>query len=155
MKNKGGQFYLIFAIIVMGLVTGLLALQNYVVKGDVSEVNQIKEELQIESQNLMDYVLNTGDSSAINSFTQEFSEHVGNYEIIYAIEYDSNLDVFNYQNNAKNSFSSGTDYLVNGNNLTINFNNASYLFNLKEGDDFYFIVSKKEGNENYVATNSE
>ena len=156
-KNSKGQFYLIFAIIVMGLVTGLLALQNYTLRDDYSDVQKIKEELQIESQQVLDYIYinNENYENTLENFTKEFSNYAKNYEIIYITGKNSNPQVYKYEDGEKSIFVKDKNYSINGNDLTIKFNNVDFVFELKEGENFYFIVAKKEGGEVHVETNAE
>lgn len=158
-KGKKAQFYLIFAIIIMGLVSGVLALKNYSLREDTLGIKKIKQELQIESRHVLDYISLNGENlengqPVLENFTQEFSDYAKGYEIIY-ITGGLTPDVYKYVGGEREDFTEGENYHIEGTELTINFNNASYLFKLKEGKNFYFIISKQEKGGMYVETNSE
>ena len=57
-NKKRGQFYLMAAIIIIAILSGLTFIFNYSVPGVGSVQNfYIKEELSIEAEKVMDYAL--------------------------------------------------------------------------------------------------
>jgi hypothetical protein len=148
-SDKSGQFYLIFAIIIVAVIIGFVTLSNFSSKQDNSEIKELKTVLEIESKNVMEYYSSSG-VNKIENFTAEFSNYVGNeFEIIYIVGTKTNPEVYKYVRGNREDVS----FTKNVNVLTINFNNLDYSFNLKEGNNFYFIISKEKGGEIYVETN--
>ena len=73
--NKTGQFYLVAAIIIAGIAIGLVAVANYSKKQEQTEINSLKEEIQIESSMVLDHALNTGESQQETSnLMQDFTQ---------------------------------------------------------------------------------
>ncbi|HLC77792.1 MAG TPA: hypothetical protein VJH92_01575 [Candidatus Nanoarchaeia archaeon] len=151
-KSKRGQFYLIAAIVIIGLVAGIFTVANYSQKREPAIVYDLAEELAQESGNFLDRSAISGNYDW-ESFTGNFSRYVGrDIEVIYIVdETGSNaVSVFHYINSAKTDY---TNYTSGSDSVTISYQNSDYDFELREGKDFYFIMSQEIGEERYVATN--
>jgi hypothetical protein len=135
------------------LIIGLFLIANYSKANPVyPRVYDIKEELEIESGNVLDRGAITGNYNW--EFTQAFSRYVGNnIEIVYIIE-DGSLEAFTYDEGGMPQFLTlGTDYFVNGNLVNMTWEDNYYYFGLRQGKDFYFIISQHIGQDKYVAHN--
>lgn len=150
LKNKIGQFYLMTALIIITLIVSIIAIYNYSSRKEYSRVHDLAEELKVESGKVLDY-------GAINevypwdSFTNNFTDYAGkDIEITYVTGNSSDYSAFYYdQIGVKQNT---TFYFVNP-TLTVTHNNANYTFNLREGQNFYFVISQHIGDEYYVTTN--
>ena len=113
--NKSGQVYIIAAIIVIGLILGYVTVTNVLRKSDTNvRVYDMRDELNIESGEVLDYGTYSGDSisktnpdgsvttftdlnALLSDFTDVYNEHAGegsdlifvfgNGEVIKAISY--------------------------------------------------------------------
>ncbi len=75
MKNKGGQFYLLAAIVIIVLILGYVGVSNYINKKNTTKVYDVKEELNIEGSEVLEYgVLNSGDLSLTNENDVEIAK---------------------------------------------------------------------------------
>ncbi len=148
-KTRRGQFYLIAAIVIIGLIAGMLAITNYSKKQGTSLVYDLKDELEVESGKFLDRSAVSGNYSW-NGFESNFSKYAGkDINIIYVVE-DSGLNVSIYNNGLGQTYN---NYTQNGNNLTVSYGGSDYGFVLRQGKDFYFIISQYIGDEKYVAHN--
>ena len=104
--NKTGQFYLVAAIIIAGIAIGLVAVANYSKKQEQTEINSLKEEIQIESSMVLDHALNTGESqqetsNLMQDFTQIYIDSESRDKNLYFIfGRQSNIILKGYQKNA-------------------------------------------------------
>ena len=55
MKQKRGQFYLVAAIVIISLIVGFSVVSNYATNKEVVKLYDLKEELGIESANVLKY----------------------------------------------------------------------------------------------------
>ena len=53
--NKRGQFYLVAAMVIIVLIVGFAAVQNYTKKSRTIKLIDLKEELGIESGKVLDF----------------------------------------------------------------------------------------------------
>ena len=167
--NKSGQFYLVSAIILAAIVISVIAVSNYSKKNEYLDLNSLRDELNIESAAVLDYGLNQGLSQALmnqrlTDFTQRYinSESrdknlyfvFGNQENVTLKGYQKTSHVVSLDNMAVTSSSgefSGT-LDPTGSSVTLNVDENSYIFTLKNGENFYFIISREIGGEEYVVT---
>ena len=151
MKKEGtkGQAFLITAIVFIAIVGAFITLKNYSKKTEFSTFPYMAEEIQIESEKVMDYALINEDYSSINIFTQDISDYTKKEGIdIYFIE-DSlgSLSCYNVDGKTCN-------LVVNGNEILATINGISYSFTKTGGKNFYFIMIKEDGEEKYVYKNA-
>ncbi len=158
--KKRGQAFLITAVIFIAIVSTLITIHNYSKKTTFSTFPYVAEEIQIESEKIMDYVL-VSEDDVIDDFTKDVSNYAKKEGIdIYFItgKYPS-IEFYNYVENNKNPLNVNID---NSNKLitaTIGQspNQENYEFTFyPEGKHFYFIMSKEKevGGEKYVYTNA-
>lgn len=150
-KNSKGQFYLIATIIIVGLVIGLAVTFNYSTKSNSHEAEEIAKELQIESENVMDYdTLNPGNAQFEN-FARDYSAYIGKDKDIYFIIVNGGYrEAYKYTNGAKIDLSSSLNVNTEEKNIQFTLENEIYSFKLNEGKNFYFLVVQKTGGEKYV-----
>lgn len=150
-KGKKGQFYLIAAIAIITLALGVILVYNYSDQSGGSRVKELAQELQTESSKVLNYQDYSSDYK-IEEFTQNFSEYAGKrIEIIYLIGEESNFQVYRFDElGQKQNY---LDYVENAGTVSININSSVYNFELREGQNFYFIMYQQEGGNKYVETN--
>lgn len=149
--NKKAQFYLISAVILVILIVGLVSVTNYSAKKGNSYISNYGEELEIESEKVIDYSSLNSDSK-LDDFTSQYSNYLGTRADAYFITgSEGNMQAYKYTNNIKTDLSS---YLtLTEDKINFELENTTYEFDLNKGQNFYFILSKEIEGENYVYTN--
>jgi len=173
MINKRGQFYLLAAIIIIGVIIGFVAISNYAERRAAIKIYDLKEELEIESANVLDY----GTYSELNETQMEvlikhFIEQYAAYEenIYFIFGDEQKINIIGYCELATNisvtETGGGSTILIldDGGEVTheatngkikeviIEIEGEEYKFSLKHGENFYFIIYFEIGEETYVAT---
>lgn len=153
-KSKRSQVFLITAVIFIAIISTLITIKNYSKKTEFSSFPYIAEEIQIESEKVMDYALVNDKWNEIDDFTQNVSNYVKKEDIdIYFITGDSESS--SCYTDAKPCTITKSDKIT----ATIGQvpNQESYEFPLyQEGKHFYFIMikEKEDRGEKYVYTNA-
>ena len=165
-RVKKAQFYLIAALIIVFVIIGFFSLSNYAKKQKTDvRIYNVAEELKIETGNVYDYgVYNQKNLSLLidNWTTQyyDYSRVSGNLDdwiFIYGNQNDITAVTFTKEAAGNIGVVVGTERvnvpiersgkkikkLPSGNNLNLEFNNISYGFNLKTGENFYFVIKSK------------
>ena len=176
--NKRGQFYLVAAIIIIGIVFGLYSAKNYVKteKEDV-RIYDLSNELKEEGARVVDYgIYNSmvGVKSISERFIKEISEEylgekVNNILVGYGNE--DNIYVKKYEEIISGDISlGGTSVKVKTKSeilllsediieekvedkiekVTIVNGGLSYGFDLEEGENFFIILEKEVENEKHI-----
>lgn len=96
----------------------------------------------------------------LDKFTKNYSDYLGKgIEIVYVLENETNdLEVYEYNS------SSGKKIFINYYNLSYNsgtgvgeikvpVNSTNYTFEMRDGKDFYFIITKESFGEKHIITN--
>ena len=152
-RGKKGQFYLVAAIIIVGIVIALSVILNYSSKTNSYGTEEIAKELTIEGEKVIDYdEFNNGDFTEIYDFSNQYSYYVGEDTDIYFILVDKINgfeDAYMYTQGQKVDLRS--DLVVNE-DVIFRYDNINYNFKLEEGKGFYFIVVYEKGGDRYVFT---
>ena len=192
MQRKRGQFYLLAAIVIIVLILGYAGVSNYINKRNATKVYDVKEELNIEGKDVLEFgVLRsdditlttisgeniTGENAIIQHFITLYTiylESVGENINLYYIFGNGNtikaykiadVEIGSLTLNIEGAAStnniikksvqelSQSEYAVDNQKVNVTINGNNYPFDLKEGENFYFIVSQTVGGEQYVETN--
>ena len=167
--GKSGQFYLIAAIILAAIIIGIAAVSNYSRKSTNVRIDDLKEELQIESSNVLDYgtykELNQAQKYTLfNNFAQTYIDsESGNKDLYFIFGNENNMTVKGYQespqtvrlNNAiittsRGAFVGGINPV--GKDLNVSIAENDYEFEIKPGENFYFVIIQEIEGEKYVVT---
>lgn len=165
--NKGGQFYLVAAIIIISISVGFVIVSNYVSSEQNYNIYSLRDEISIESQKVISYTLahsynsnqlegalNTLGYIYINSPSQNnwyfiFNETSGNPMIILAYQnYPATLKIYGSQQNIIKGIPYTQDFTVLGNTINVSINNYNYTLPISN-INFLFIVTSKSGGQNY------
>ncbi len=173
--EKKGQFYLMAAIILSMLIAGFATLSNFSQRKDTVKIDDINQELRTESENVLDYGLNSGYTPGqindlMQNFTDDYINYSGNEKDIYFVF--GNLDVITVkgysqsaktiyvdEGNGETSFAispgvaESMDFNPNGIFMNVTIDGISNDYVLKGGENFFFIISQAKGGETYVAKN--
>ena len=147
-KSSKGQFYLLSAIIIVGILIGFISVVNYLSVKDNSRVNEIAAELEIEGEKVLDYDKYNSQSEFAN-FAQNYSNYVGEeYTIYYIVGEMGDMDVYYFDSSGAQT---GYSYEEVGSDLSVTIDDVDYDFDLKKGINFHFIIIDSRGNERHVA----
>ena len=166
---KRGQFYLVAAMIIISIIVGIILFRNYISERPREKVYDLKEDLNIEVANVIDYgtyneLNDTSMENLLRGFIESYSQFGEIEKLLFIFGNKDNITVFTYQQLAEEiSINVGAgDVLVIGNPGVINTTTFTptgnkvkiiiygnpYTFNLNKGENFYFIiVSTVEGNQ--------
>lgn len=168
--DKTGQFYLIAAIILAAVIIGISTVSNYAKKEKSFEVYDLKEELQIESENVINHGIYNEFSQVemynrLDDFTQIYIDSESHDKDLYFVFGDENkITLKGFQkptqtvllNNAIITTDSGAFVGdINpgaGEDLSVSIAGNTYDFKLEPGENFYFIISQKISGDEYVVT---
>jgi hypothetical protein len=146
--NKKAQFYFMATIVLIGLVAGLALTYNYSKKTNFYDVEQLAEELSIESEKVLDYDL-VHSSNQFNNFAKDYSAYAGEDKEIYFITVNEGVkEAYKYTEGVKEDFS--TYLSVQNNKIEFFIGEVLYTFPLEKGNNFYFVLSYEKNGEKYV-----
>lgn len=170
--DKEGQFYLLATVIIIAMIGGFILISNFSQKRSDIGFNYLGEELNIESEKIIDYgISNNKDIKALlENFTETYSIYseaenlyfiFGNKEIITLAGYKkSNSGSISInvgsgdQELILNKGAYNSIELINPQeNIKVIVNEITYDFSLKSGENFYFIISKELEGEIYIIRN--
>lgn len=171
--NKRGQFYLIAAVIIIIILAGIFAVNNY---ANVQKRNErfydLTAELDLESGRVIDFgIYNQEDiQQKIDDFTSSYLEYsrdkIDAGKWIFVYEENSNLNIITYSVVE----GGGIGVIIGGTNTNIDIQKevkdiktftitedngkrkfkieafeVNYDFELEEGQNFYFLIGSGEG----------
>jgi hypothetical protein len=176
--NKRGQFYLLGAIIIIVIILGFVGVTNFAKTKQDLKIYDLKEELNIESGNVIDYGLVTGTNTdmqaLLTTFAGDYSTYAGADKNLYFVFGDTKgITVASYQDIVsgtvgvtigtggqtsyrveKRSFKSEKySGISKDDNVKVVINGVEYTFQVKEGQNFYFVISQTVGGDTYVVQN--
>jgi hypothetical protein len=171
--RKRGQFYLLAAIILIAVIVGFAGISNYTSKNAYTEVYDLEKELEIEGSSVLDYGIYSPDVDDVN-------EIINNFVLDYSSYSDeTDRDIFFIYGNKDDDFITiktvetvnvGGVYLgsagesidaevpidgtitPSGGKVEIEIEGNTYEFDLKPGENFYFIIIQDVDEERYVIT---
>lgn len=165
--KKRGQFYLISAIVMISLIIGFATMSNYLRQKSFVKIYYLGEELEIESENILDYYThNSGENleAGLRDFIKTYSDYSGVENLYFIFGNQESVLVVGYQDLAGDIFVDGSSLEITGgtvatgtystgSDVEIKINEDEYNFDLNPEKNFYFIMSQKIGEEKYVITN--
>ena len=170
--KKRGQFYLLATILIVAVIAGFVLVTNYSQKKSDIKFDYLREELEIESENILDYGINNNQNikTLIENFTKTYSDYseaenlyfiFGNKEIITVSGYQKlnsgtifiDVGSGNEELNLNKGEYNSKDFTNPQDNIKVIVDGIKYNFLLKSGENFYFIISKEVEGEKYIITN--
>ena len=165
--NRKAQYYLVAAMIIGALIITIATVMNYSKKSVDPGLNDLKEEIQIESAGVLDYATNKQLSSAATKqtlldFTQNYIDYLGTSKSLYFIFGNSGeITVSGYQESDKTvlidsipvTSTSGNftkSIAPTGDEVTLSINSDIHDFEITPGENFYFVLSDTVGNEEHI-----
>ncbi len=171
--KRNGQVFLMAAIILAGILLTLTRITNRSTSKNEPEVfYDLSEEIDFEVKKVLDYGVISGGQNLgtmASELINNYNEYISREDVVFIYGNRSDVSAIYYQNlNNLNAVSLGSisapvnivlasqtpvqvKLLSSINSVaTITINNIEYNFNLKSGQNFYFVLIKKEGGEKYV-----
>jgi cold shock CspA family protein len=169
--NKRGQFYLLAAIVIIALIIGFASVSNYAKKKTDVKLYDLADELKIESGEVVQYgIYNEFDEDEMNGLLLYFS---GAYDDLKGEDKNMYFVMGNSDNVFLYSFTEvlggevtidfGSTYAAlqisnrqlgktlltpEGNKVTVEIEGVSQEFDLKPGQNFWFVISQDaKGND--------
>lgn len=183
--KKRGQFYLIAAFVIIAVIVGFVTISNYSKeKVEYTTIYGLEEGLNVESAKVIDYgVYNGFDkvnmTNLLKGFTEAYSEYAELDKLYFIFGNSENISVVGYHDledgeilvdlggnktsklkiekkkYTKKDFSAEGEGITEITRVIITLNGIEYIFNLKPGENFYFILVVNMRGEQYVVTNQD
>ena len=171
--NKRGQFFLIAAVIISALIISLATAVNFVnVEDDNEAFYDLADEVKFETKRVLDYgVFNPSQDTLelTRSFLLEYATYISQEQVVFlygdrdgviralAFEEQSGHVGINTGTPVSGTVSVsdlvGREAEIERQNGIVNvkINEVVYDFNLKEGQNFFFVIIKEQDDEKFVA----
>ena len=178
MKKKG-QFYLIAAIIIIIVIVSLSGITNYIEKRkEPAKFYDLSTELSEEGARVVDYGIYNKENipSLMNNFLDNYFINYTTEkeeEVVFVYGNKNNITVTTYTNDTTGviriKYGTSGDMGIQGagrykaerktftpstetDEITVTILGKEYEFTLKEGENFFFIITQESGEEKYVIT---
>jgi len=172
--NRRGQVFLVAAIILTGILLTLTRFANKITFKDEPEAfYDLSDEIDFEVRKVLDYGVISGGQNTkaiISELINNYSDYIADEDVVFVYGNAMDVSAMYYQSiNNLHAISLGsisvpvnvvlasqTPVIVkplDQTNVvaTITINSVDYVFNLKPGQNFYFVLIKEEDGEKYVA----
>ncbi len=169
--NKRGQFYVVAAILIVLVLSGVTGVSTYiVVKSEPKTIHELGSDLNRESAKIVEYGIYNNEN--LTKLTNEFAgkdvakyflKKTNNANIIFVYGNKTNLQSLQYNTtntgnvgvagglwNNYNSFSEIQKLDNPGDFAEVEVLNKKYSFELKDNEMFYFVIVQKRGDETFV-----
>ena len=173
-KVKKAQFYIIAAIIIVGVLFSIVAISTYIKsKPQPSIFYDLSKELDLESTNVINYGTYSGEDmpKLLENFSDTYASYAGEDTeliLVYGTEASATAIVYSPEETGTISVDIGTgtplqftptrpgkkkgEAEISGGKIDINVENVTYNFELNQGENFFFVLKKQIGEEEHVAT---
>jgi hypothetical protein len=171
--EKRGQFFLVAAIIIVGVLAGLTAVVNNTRTGNTNaQFYDLGKEIGFETRKVIDYgVYNERDILPLTeSFLEDYADYIAKEEVIFLIGDEASMRALHFtstQNIVGLSIGANRPpmsvpiqsstgrkaevEIIDEKNVVVTINGIEYPFELSEGKNFYFVMIKTEDGERFVA----
>jgi hypothetical protein len=173
-KNKRGQFFLIAAILIIATSVGFITISNHAIKINDQNFENLEQEIKIESEKIIDYgIFNGKNVGEINDLFEDdffpaYYEKIGDYDFVFIAGEEGNWRAIgNKKTDGEFSIDFGSgfqsfsatsgnfveDYVFVSSQFSIKLEENTYgPYLVEEGQNFYYLVSKKYKEEKEVIT---
>lgn len=170
--DKEGQFYLLTTVLIITMIGGFILISNFSQKRIDIKFDYLGEELNIESEKVIDYGINNNKDikTLLENFTETYSIYseaensyfvFGNRGIITLAGYKKlnsgsifiNVGSGNQELILNKEVYNSSEFINPQENIKVIVNEIEYDFSLKSGENFYFILSKEIEGEIYIIRN--
>jgi hypothetical protein len=171
--NKRGQVFLMAAIIIVGVIVGVSSISTDAVVGDSNEAfYDLSEEVGFETKRVLDYgVLNQNNAfSEVEGFFLEYQDYIAREQVVLVVGDSADMRVYYFTGTSGNigintggaDIGTGIQILdlegneanvsKTGDSVSVLISEINYEFNLRDGENFFFVIIKHEEGEKFVAT---
>jgi len=171
--NKRGQVFLMAAILIAGIVVGISAIDTKTETGSSNEAfYDLSEEVGFETKRVLDYgVFVFGNPlQEIEGFFLEYQDYIAREQVVLVVGDSSNMKVYyffdDYGDVGITTGGGGSTFNIpitdfgewdavvsaDGTSVNIEIDEITYEFNLRDGQNFFFVIIKHEDEEKFVAT---
>ena len=177
MLNKRGQFYIVTAVIIVLVVIGMASINTQVYVSPVSTtVYELGFELNQEGSNIIDYgIYNEEDVDVLledfieDKFADYFLKKTKDTGISFVYGNETEIFITNYNTTSRGEITFGgsaidiKEKLISKENfptpssrkVKVDVEDREYEFNLNPGQNFYFIIKYKSGEEVLIKKSSQ
>jgi hypothetical protein len=176
--DRRAQFYLIAAIVIIAIIIGFVTLKNYSQK-PTTKIYDLSDELGIESDQVVEYGIVNGQTMVdlITNFTERYAEYLqGDIDNLFFIfgNFEEGIKIVTYEQITTGGIRIGgtevtivddepvvttiePDDIPETGIIIIEIESEGgevirYEFELRPGENFYYIMQKKEGDQQYIVT---
>ncbi len=172
-KETRGQFYLITTIIIITIVASLVIVSNYSRERSDIKINYLGEELEIESEKVLDYAVknNKDVKGVLINFTKTYSKYSSAENLYFLFGNTNEITIAGYKKlnsgnilintglvNENFSLNKGEyhskSFLNPSSSVSITVEGIKYEFSIKSGENFYYIISREIEEDIYILSNS-
>jgi len=163
---------LIAAIIIVGFVIGLATAVNSVRVGDKNEAfYDLADEVGFETKQVLDYgVFKKDDTNTLmRNFLETYVNYIAQEEVLFIYGNSDGLEALIFKEITKGNvgistgeipgiitiqYTTGQEANVTqeGEMVFVEINGIIYQFNLRQGQNFFFVIIKSQDDEKFVAT---
>jgi hypothetical protein len=175
MKNRRGQFFLVAAIIIIGIVIVLASSVNSVrVGNDQESFYDLSEEIGFETKQVLDYGVFDVNAETVDilllDFLQDYANYIAGEETLFVYGDSNGVQGLIFMNGDVGNVglitgTAGNPSVIEINDITgqkanvihnldlvsVEINGIVYDFKLKKGENFFFVIIKTEDGERFVA----
>lgn len=168
--ERSAQFYLVAAVIIVGVVIAIAGLSNYVSKKSEGNVKALNE-LKLEGESVVNYGIFSEEelNDVMTTFIEDYGQYIegSNYEYIFVYADKSMIEenkvnglVSRTADIGSISLSVGTSPIsfeqveqqtiptnwevneLQGDEVSVNIDGKDYNFDLKEGNNLFFVLQQ-------------
>jgi hypothetical protein len=170
--QKRGQFFLIAALITVGILFSLTSTINEARTTSQNEAfYDLSSEIKSEGAQVINYgVYNQRDSSQLlTSFLEQYAAYIAQDRVIFVFGNEQELQGFYFSTDLLGSVgivTGGGETIIpirqmtrenavvrseNG-EVSVAISGVTYRFDLREGENFFFVIIKERDDESFVST---
>lgn len=172
--NKRGQFFLIAALITVGVLFGVTSIINSVQGRQQNErFYDLSGEIDFEAKRVIDYGVyweDQGTDELVNKFLENYADYINQDKVLFVFGNAQGLQGLYFSNNPVGvvGVSLGSSPVIvpiqhttgavaevtrENNIVNVKIDDITYSFSLLEGQNFFFVIEKEENDNVFVATN--
>ena len=174
--NKRGQVFLMAAIIIVGVILGVSTISTEAEIGNSGEAfYDLSEEVGFETKRVLDYGVfnseNLGDLlGGDEGFFSKYVDYLGREQVVLIVGDESDMEVYYFdevegivgintgggplEGSVIIPFVESEDANVEGDAdgtyVTVSISGIDYRFDLRDGENFFFVIIKHEDGEKFV-----
>ncbi len=167
--NRRGQVFLMATIIIVGLMIGLVRVSNKSVSREEPEAFfDLADEIGFETKRVLDYgvISNSNSGALVQRLLENYSEIISNDDVAFVYGDSTLMSAYYYQSVNTIAVSGIVDTFTSitlsnrhviqtihdkgAGTSTVRIRGNDYTFNLKPGQNFYFVLIREEDDEQFV-----